>query len=112
MLAGATASASADAHHSGGPNKADPPCTISPSPAAVGEVYILSVTGLPAMSTINLFVTDPLGNVTGSPLGETPDGTFAMNEWSTLPGTTTYQFTGPVRNNNTQVYATCSVDAY
>jgi hypothetical protein len=111
LLVGSGASAQADPNVGGGPHKADASCSISPNPATVGETYVLSATGLPALSPINLFVTDPQGNVTGSPLGDTPDGTYAMNESSALAGTTTYQFTGLVRNN-TQIYATCSVVAY
>lgn len=111
LLLGATASAEADPGNGGGPHKAGASCSISPDSATVGATYVLSAIGLPALSPINLFVTDPRGNVTGRPLGETPDGTYAMNESSALAGTTTYQFTGLVRNN-TQIYATCSVVAY
>jgi hypothetical protein len=57
-------------------------------------------------------VTDPNGNTTGSPLGSTPDGNFALDESSSSAGTWTYVFSGPTKNNNTQIYATCSVDAY
>jgi hypothetical protein len=111
LLAVTAAIAQAGPNHAGGPHRASPACSISPNPATVGATYILSAVGLPAMSPINLFVIDPLGNVTGSPLGETPDGTYAMNESSALAGTTTYEFTGLVRNN-TQIYATCSVDVH
>jgi hypothetical protein len=82
-------------------------CSIAPSTVSVGQVYVLSATGLPSLSPINLFVTDALGTV-GRPLGSTPDGTFALNEASAVAGTTTYQFTGLVRRH-TAVYATCSV---
>ena len=112
LLVGATTSALADPHNGGGPHRSEPPCSISPNPAAVGAVYVVSATGLPALSAINLWVTDPSGNTTGSPLGSTPDGTFALNESSSSAGTWTYMFSGPTKNNNTQIYSTCSVDAY
>jgi hypothetical protein len=96
-----------------GGHAADPPCTISPSPAAVGQVYVVSVSGLPTGTAINLWVTDPNGNTTGSPLGSTPDGTFNLNESSSSAGQWTYTFSGPTKNNAnaTTVYSTCSVDA-
>ncbi len=92
-------------------HKLDPPCSISPSPAAVGQTYVVSVSGLPTSTAINLWVTDPSGQTTGSPLGSTPDGTFNLNESSSSAGTWTYAFSGPTKNN-TVVYATCSVQAY
>jgi hypothetical protein len=94
--------------------KADPPCTISPSPAAVGQNYVLSVSGLPTGTPINLWVTDPSGHMSGSPLGSTGDGTFTMFESSSSAGTWTYAFAGATKNNwdATPIYATCSVDAY
>lgn len=112
MLVAAFATVAYADPHNGGPHKSDPSCSINPNPAAVGATYVVSATGLPSLSPINLFVTDPLGTVVGSPLGGTADGTFALDESSALAGTTTYEFTGPVKVNNTQVYATCSVDAY
>ncbi len=102
--ASAAASAQSGSHNGRGPHKSDAPCSISPSPTAVGEVYVVSA--------INLWVTDPSGTTAGSPLGSTPDGTFALNESSSSAGTWTYVFSGPTKNNNTQIYATCSVDAY
>jgi hypothetical protein len=94
--------------------KADPPCTISPSPAPVGSNYWLSVSGLPTGTPINLWVTDPSGHMSGSPLGSTGDGTFNMIESSDSAGTWTYTFAGPTKNNwdATPIYASCSVDAY
>ena len=112
LVVSAAASAQADPHNGGGPHKSDPPCTISPNPAAVGEVYVVTATGPPMMSAVNLWVTDPSGTTTGSPLGSTPDGTFALDESSISAGTWTYVFSGPTKNNNTQIYASCSVDAY
>jgi hypothetical protein len=64
------------------------------------------------LSAVNLWVTDPSGTTTGSPLGSTPDGTFALNESSSSAGTWTYVFSGPTKNNGMLIYATCSVDAY
>jgi hypothetical protein len=86
----------------------DPPCSINPNPAAVGQTYVVSVSGLPTGTAINLWVTDPNGNTTGSPLGSTPDGTFNLNESSSFAGNWTYAFSGPVKQN-TVVYSTCSV---
>jgi hypothetical protein len=89
-------------------HKADPSCSVSPNPSAVNATYVVSATGLPVLSAINLIVKYGNGTVTASPLGSTPDGTFNMNESSPVAGTTTYEFTGLIRNN-TQIYATCSV---
>jgi hypothetical protein len=111
-MVSAAVSAQADPHNGGGPHKSDPTCGISPSPTAVGEVYVVSAAGLPVLSAINLWVTDPSGNTTGSPLGSTPDGTFALNESSISAGTWTYVFSGPTKSNGMQIYASCSVDAY
>jgi len=97
-----------------GGHAAAPPCTISPSTAAVGQVYVVSASGLPTSTAINLWVTDPNGNTSGSPLGSTPTGTFNLNESSSFAGQWTYTFSGPTKNNasTTVVYASCSVDSY
>lgn len=93
--------------------KKDPPCTINPSPVAVGQNYVVSVSGLPAGVPINLWVTDPNGQTSGSPLGSTGDGTFGLNESSSFPGSWKYSFSGATKNNpNTTVtYSSCSVEA-
>jgi hypothetical protein len=108
MFAGPGFGSSAKSRHS------DPPCSISPNPASVGQTYVVSVAGLPTDTAINLWVTDPSGNTVGSPLGSAPDGTFNLNEASPSAGKWTYTFSGPTKNNpnNTAVYASCSVDAY
>jgi hypothetical protein len=111
LMVSAAASAQADPHNGGGPHKSDPTCSIIPKLAAVGQVYVVSASGLPALSAVNLWVTDPSGTTTGSPLGSTPDGTFALTESSSSAGTWTYVFSGPTKNNM-QIYATCSLDAY
>jgi len=90
--------------------RVDPPCSIDPSSAAVGATYVVSATGIPTATAINLWITDPGGNTTGSPLGSTPDGSFNLNESSGSVGTWTYAFSGPVRNHM-DVYAVCSIDA-
>jgi hypothetical protein len=105
MLAVAVSPALADK----GGRKNDPPCTISPSPVAVGQEYVVSVSGLPTDTAINIWVTDANGTV-GRPLGSTADGSFALTESSSVAGTTTYAFSGPEKHN-TFVYSTCSVEA-
>jgi hypothetical protein len=92
-------------------HRVDPPCSISPSTAAVGQVYVVSMSGLPTGTAINLWVTDPNGSTTGSPLGSTPDGTFNLNESSPFAGQWTYTFSGPTKQNSTTVYGSCSVTA-
>jgi hypothetical protein len=85
-------------------------CAVSPVTADVGETYVVSAWGLPTNSAINIWVTE--GGVTiGRPLGGTSDGTFNLNEYSSMPGVATYAFSGPTRPN-TKVYASCSVSAY
>jgi hypothetical protein len=94
-----------------GGHNADPPCTISTGDtAAVGETYVVSVSGLPTSTAINLWVTDPNGNTTGSPLGSAPTGAFNLNESSSSAGKWTYTFSGPTKANMT-VYSSCSVQA-
>ena len=95
----------------GGGHRSDPLCTITSGSFAVGQVYVVSVSGLPTSTAINLWVTDPSGTTTGSPLGSTPDGSFNLNESSGAAGTWTYAFSGPTKQQNTTVYATCSVTA-
>ena len=87
----------------------DPSCAVTPNTAAVNTTYVVSANGLPTLSPINLIVKYGNGTVTMSPLGSTPDGTFNLNESSTVSGTATYEFTGLIRNNNTQIYSRCSV---
>jgi hypothetical protein len=97
-----------------GSHRSDPPCSISPNPAAVGQAYVVSVSGLPTSGAINVWVTDPNGNTSGSPLGSAPTGLVVLNESSAFAGTWTYSFSGPTKNNpnTTTVYATCSVNVY
>lgn len=97
-----------------GHSQSDPACTITPSPVAVGQNYVVSVSGLPTDTAINLWVTDPNGNTSGSPLGSAPTSTYNLNESSSFGGQWTYTFSGPTKNNasTTVVYASCSVDAY
>jgi hypothetical protein len=98
----------------GGRHQQDPACSVSPNPAAVGTPYVLSATGIPSGIAVNLWVTNPSGQTSGSPLGSTGDGTFDMIESSSSAGTWTYTFSGPTKNNpdTTSIYARCSVDAY
>ncbi len=101
----------ATAAFAGRPAKKDPPCSINPSPVSVGQTYVVSASGLPIGTAVNLWVTDPSGNTSGSPLGSTPDGSFNLNESSSSAGKWTYTFSGPTKNNNTTMYSSCSVDA-
>jgi len=109
VLALAVAAVVATSAFAGKPAKKDPPCSINPSPAKVGENYVVSVSGLPLRTAINLWITDPSGATTGRPLGSTPDGSFNLNESSSSAGKWTYTFSGPTKINNTTI---CSVDAY
>jgi hypothetical protein len=96
------------------PKKDPPPCTISPSPAAVGQTYVVSVSGLPTGVPINLWITDSGGNTSGSPLGSTGDGSFALEESASSAGNRKYSFSGATKNNpdTTVIYSSCSVEAY
>jgi hypothetical protein len=97
-----------------GGSEKDPPCTISPSPAAVGETYVVSVSGLPTGVAINLWITDPSGSTSGSPLGSTGDGSLAPKRVANSAGSWKYSFSGPTKDNPspTVVYSSCSVEAY
>jgi hypothetical protein len=94
----------------GGGQRKDPACSVSPNPSPVGETHVVSVSGLPTDTAINLWVTDASGTV-GRPLGSTPEGSFALEESSRFVGTTIYQFSGPERGNM-KIYSTCFADAY
>jgi hypothetical protein len=94
----------------GGPTAPSSSCSVSPGSVAVGVSYVVSASGLPTETAINLWVTDPAGNTVGRPLGSTPDGSFNLNEASSSSGTWTYAFSGPTKQNTT-VYASCSVTA-
>jgi len=83
-------------------------CRIDKHPAQVGETYVVSVRGLPTHKAINLMITDPNGDTLASPLGITPHGVFKLNESSSMPGRTTYTFSGPFKKH-TVIYASCSV---
>jgi len=89
-------------------------CSVNPSSVAVGANYVVSASGLPIDSAINLWVTGPSGSSIGSALGSTADGTANLSESASSAGTWTYTFSGPTKNNmaTMPVYATCSVDAY
>jgi hypothetical protein len=71
--------------------KTDPPCSI-PSPAAVGETYVVSVSGLPTGVPINLWITDPSGSTSGYPLASTGDGSFALSQSASSAGSWKYSF--------------------
>jgi hypothetical protein len=90
--------------------KTNASCSISPNPVGVEQTYIVSATGLPINVPINLYVTDPNGTTTGSPLGGTGDGTFNLEESSSFAGVWTYKFTGiHKRVAYPNSYATCTV---
>jgi len=88
--------------------KHNPSCTIIPDPAEPGA-YVMRVSGLPTATALNVWITDPDGNIAGAPLGTTPDGTFnfKLNGSSSPPGAT-YTFSGRVKKN-TAIYASCSL---
>jgi hypothetical protein len=75
---------------------------------------VVSVSGLPIGVPINLWITDPSGSTSGSPLGSTGDGSFALNESASSAGSWKYSFSGATKNNpsTTVVYSSCSVEAY
>jgi len=91
-----------------GQSSGDPSCSISPNPVAVGGSYVISASGLPTDTTLNLMWTDPNGNTSGIALGSTASGSYAISESAASAGTWTYSFTGLIKQQNTTVYATCS----
>jgi hypothetical protein len=83
----------------------DPPCVVNPNPVSVGQSYTVSVSGLPTSTVLNLWVTDPNGNTTGTPLGTVASGAMSLTTSSSAAGTWTYQVTG---TNATKVYSSCT----
>src|SRR5881396_2474193 len=51
-----------------GGQRKDPACSVNPNPSPVGDTYVVSVSGLPTDTAINIWVTDASGTV-GRPLG-------------------------------------------
>jgi hypothetical protein len=94
---------------SGGGKHSDPPCTINPSSASVGQSYTVTASSLPTNTALNLSVTDANGTSVG-PLGSTSDGTMMLSESSSVAGTVTYQFLGAIKNNGATVYSSCSLN--
>jgi hypothetical protein len=86
-------------------------CWMDPSTAPVGQDYLVHAAGLPKLTAINIWITEPDGTVIGRPLGTTPDGTFDLWESSDSAGTYEYAFSGPTKPN-TKMLADCSMDAY
>jgi hypothetical protein len=112
-IAGKGGNGGGNGHGNGGgsPTAPSSSCSVNPGSVAVGDWYVVSASGLPTDTAVNLWVTDPSGGTVGRPLGSAPDGTFNLNESSSSAGVWTYTFSGPTKTNNTAVYATCSVTA-
>ena len=100
MLFGAMATGAQAAKHG------DPPCTVTPNPATVGQTYTVSVSGLPTSTTLNLWTIDPSGGKSGMPLGTVYSGAINYSTSAPYAGTWSYQITG---TNSTKIYSSCSV---
>ncbi len=119
LMVSAAASAQADPHNGGGPHKSDPPCTISPNPAALDQDFTISATNLPTGSSVTLIITFPNGTAETGPIVVASDGTYTLTESSASSifpseqtGTYSYQFVSKIKwpqGTFNQSYATCSV---
>jgi hypothetical protein len=89
--------------------KADPPCSVNPSPAVVGEPYIVSTNGLPTATPVYLIVQPPAAMSTSSPVDVSADGTWVGTEFANEPGTWTYTFSGVLSNHKYGTVSSCSV---
>jgi hypothetical protein len=92
-------------------HRSDPPCTITPSPAAVGSAVTLSATGLPTVDPVWLIVQPPSGGATVSEAYvDQATGTWSGTEFVTEAGTWTYTFDGLLVNRKYGTVSACSVD--
>ena len=89
-------------------SRSDRSCSIDRNPARLGQTFVVNALGLPTNTAMNLLITDPNGDTQASPIGSTPDGTLNLNESPSLPGITTYTFSGSFKKKTT-IYASCSV---
>jgi len=92
-----------------GGRPADPSCSVSPDPAAVGQSFTVSAMGLPTTDPVYLIVQSPSGNSTVSALswlgsGGSWNGPQAGNE----AGVWTYTFSGLMQNRKYGAVAVCT----
>jgi hypothetical protein len=93
----------------GGKGHADPSCSASPNPAAVGQSFTLSAVGLPTIDPIYLIVQSPSGDSTVTPLSWLgPNGSWSGHEAAGAPGVWTYTFSGLMQNRKYGAVATCT----
>src|SRR2546425_9975895 len=84
-------------------SRSDRSCSIDRNPARLGQTFVVNALGLPTNTAMNLLITDPNGDTQASPIGSTPDGTLNLNESPSLPGITTYTFSGSFKKK-TPIY--------
>jgi hypothetical protein len=88
----------------------DPPCTINPSPAAVGQMYAVSATELPTTAPVWLITGRPDGSSTVSQVYVDSDGSWTGPRSSDQAGAWTYTFSGLMANKKYAAVSTCSVE--
>ncbi len=90
-------------------HKADPPCSINPSPAALNQTFTISASGLPTVDPVWLISSPPSGSSSVSEVYVNADGTWTGTASGNLRGTWTYSFSGMLSNNKYGTVASCSV---
>lgn len=88
----------------------DPPCTVNPSPAAVGQIYTVSASELPTTDPVWLITDAPDGSGTVAAVYVNSDGSWTGTRSSNQAGTWTYTFSGLMTNKKYGAVATCSVE--
>jgi hypothetical protein len=90
---------------------ADPSCSASPYPVAVGQSFTISASGLPTVDPVWLIVQPPSGDSTVSEVYVNPDGTWSGSEVANQAGTWTYTYSGLMQNRKYGAVATCTEQA-
>ena len=88
--------------------KHDPPCTVNPNPAAVGQAYTVSASGLPTTDPVWLISQAPNGSSTVSEVYVSSDGSWSGARVADQAGTWTYTFSGLMANNKYGAVSTCT----
>lgn len=74
------------ARHGGGPSTGSGTCTANPNPVAVDTTYAVVGASLPANTTIDVYIADPVGTSADQSM-TSATGTFSVSEYAWHTGT-------------------------
>ena len=98
----------AEAAHLSGSGSTSGTCAESPNPVAVGGIYTIAGSRLPASQLVNVSVTDARGTQWGSVMTSST-GTMTFTGQATVAGSYSVKITGGGRKAST--YASCGFSA-